>query len=79
MQCTYLIKACELKRYRIVKELLAKGADTNVTDKWGMSALTWSAENGNMEITKALVKAGAELNIKNKYGDTPLDKAVACE
>lgn len=78
-QCTYLIKACEFNRSRIVKELLAQGADPNIPDKWGMTALTWAAENGKMDIAIALVKKGAELNVQNKYGDTPLDKAIACD
>jgi hypothetical protein len=64
----------------IARLLLDAGADPNVTNKSGSTAL-FSASNA--EVVRLLIKAGAKNDIRNQYGDTPLlwaesdDAAVA--
>lgn len=62
----------------VVKALLAKRADANLTDRVGMSALTQAAWKGHTEIVRILLKAGADPNAKvaNQTFMTPLDVAA---
>jgi ankyrin repeat protein len=43
----------------VIPVLLAGGADINVRDRGGRSALTWAKEAKNREIVDVLTKAGA--------------------
>jgi ankyrin repeat protein len=53
-------------------KLLVRGADVNVQDADGDTALHGAAENGNVEIITMLLDKGANPNVKNKLGGTPL-------
>ena len=55
-----------------VEKLLARGADVNLQDNDGDTALHGAAENGNVEIMRLLLDKGANPNTKNKVGGTPL-------
>jgi len=65
---------------KIVKILLTKGrADPNVQDKFGLTALMWSASNSSPErgsssekTVKILLKGGADPNKQNRYGTNVL-------
>src|SRR5688572_28433866 len=55
-----------------VEKLLARGADVNVQDNDGDTALHGAAQTGNVEVIRMLLDKGANLNTKNKQGGTPL-------
>ena len=45
-----------LKYQRITAYLLAKGADKNAKDNWGMTALMWAAKQGHFLMVQQLTK-----------------------
>jgi len=53
--------------------LLAKGADPNLTNNDGSTALHMAAFFGHIEIVKALLDKGANVNVRNQRSETPLD------
>jgi len=55
-----------------VQKLLARGAEINVQDADGDTALHGAAETGNVEIMRLLLDKGANPNAKNQQGGTPL-------
>jgi len=59
-----------------VKTLLDKGADVNVRDADGNTALDWAAGEGQLEIVKILLDKGADVNVKGMLGFTPLMAAT---
>ena len=54
------------------QKLLTHGADVNLHDSDGDTALHGAAQNGNVEIIGLLLDKGANPNAKNKLGGTPL-------
>ena len=59
-----------------VKSLMAQGADVNVAQGDGMTALHWAAERGDAALAAALLKAGARADSKTRIGGyTPLHVA----
>ena len=61
---------------KIVKMLLANGADPNIREQWGHTALHAAAENGDEEMIRILLYGGADLTLKNSQGKTALDLAM---
>ncbi|HSS21777.1 MAG TPA: ankyrin repeat domain-containing protein [Pyrinomonadaceae bacterium] len=59
-------------REDLVKKLLSLGANPNLTDPGGDTALHGAAQVGSVPMTTMLLKAGANPNAKNKVGGTPL-------
>ena len=59
-----------------VRSLLANGADTDTTDKHGMTALHGAAVGGHADIAKLLVEAGAHTETRGNNGRTPLHYAA---
>jgi uncharacterized protein len=55
-----------------VKKLLERGADPNLSDEDGDTALHGAAQRGNVNVLKMLLAAGANPNAKNKLGGTAL-------
>ncbi|MDD9901108.1 MAG: ankyrin repeat domain-containing protein [Alphaproteobacteria bacterium] len=53
-------------------ELIKGGADINIQDRMGMTALMWAVWRKDEDITDALIKGGAKIDIKNKEGQTAL-------
>ena len=70
-----LLEAVRLNKIEEVKKLIEKGADLNVVDEYGATALHWASQEGHSEIMKMLIKAGADVNVVNKYGITALHLA----
>lgn len=57
-----------------VKQLLDAGADPNIRNDAGASALMWAA--GDLEKARLLVEHGADVNAKSDVGRTPLQIAA---
>jgi len=58
-----------------LRTLLQTGADVNVAQVDGTTALHWAAYNDDAESVALLVKAGANVNALNRYGVPPLAEA----
>jgi TonB family protein len=58
-----------------VQALLAKGAEVDIKDARGQTALIGASYNGHIDVVHALLAKGADVNIKNINGGTALDAA----
>ncbi|HPY29494.1 MAG TPA: ankyrin repeat domain-containing protein [Verrucomicrobiota bacterium] len=56
-----------------IAALLAAGADVNVQDRFGGSALHYAVRMGNPTVLQMLLEKGANPNVRNDQGLTPLD------
>ncbi len=61
---------------RIVRLLLDAGADVDVRDSYGATALTRCAASGDIHLVRMLTDAGAAVNARTNNGTTPLMSAV---
>ena len=50
----------------IVKELINAGADVNIEDERGWTALMYASDNGHIEIVKKLIQADVDVNKKTR-------------
>ena len=57
--------------------LLDDGANVDVAEWDGNTALVWAVEAGDISFVRMLLEAGAEVNVKDRNGHTPLMKAAA--
>jgi len=62
-----------------VKALLAAGADANVRDGEGWTALMLVTVKGHLEVARALLNAGADVHAKNQKGWAALRFAVSMD
>jgi ankyrin repeat protein len=62
-----------------VQALIGAGADLNLQDKDGFTALIRAAANDHTATVQTLIGAGADLNLQNKDGFTALIRAAANE
>jgi ankyrin repeat protein len=60
-----------------VKSLIRAGADVNIPDAEGSTALSYAAHQNNTEMVDALLSAGTDINTPNEYGATPVYIAAA--
>ena len=58
-----------------VQQIIAAGVDLNATDKNKLTALTWAAHTGYIEIVKLLIDKGANVNAQGSW--TALSWAAA--
>ena len=56
--------------------LINAGANVNIADESGTTALSYAAKHGMADIAKMLIYAGANVNFLDKYGGTPILDAV---
>jgi ankyrin repeat protein len=59
-----------------LQRLLAAGADPNIADNAGWTALHFAAQRQDVSQVRALLDAGAEVDPADAHGDTPLFRAV---
>ena len=71
-----LFDASHEGRIDIVRELLEAGADPNIKNEDGETALIIASSLGHYEIVKLLLEAGVDINIQNSYGNTALIRAT---
>ena len=71
-----LIDAVEENNIYRVRLLLEHGAEVDIQDNDGGTALILASGNGNINIVKLLLVTGADPNFKNIVGDTALDMAI---
>jgi ankyrin repeat protein len=78
-----LLAAAQARRFNLVRQFAAMGADVNYRypdDKSyadGMTALLWAVKWNDIETVRLLAKHGANVNVRAKNGDTPLSLAIA--
>jgi len=60
----------------VVDLLVELGADLNVADYEGRTAVSWAASNGHSEIVKKLLENGARPGVIDNEGLTPLMRAA---
>lgn len=58
-----------------VVELIGAGADVNLAQNDGTSALLWAAYQSDADMVSRLIAAGADVNAANNFGMTPLLEA----
>ena len=79
-QVTPLMLACEISddkaREAILEMLLKKGAEVNLQDMFGKTALMRAVLSDDVITVKTLLKNGAELNMQDKYGNIALSYAA---
>src|SRR4051794_28781812 len=67
-----LIASAKLGENARVRELLAKGAAVNASDRRGMTPLMWASATGNLEILQQLLERGAIVDRRAVDGATAL-------
>ena len=71
------LMACVVKvELQLVDELLKKGANPDLTDDNGMTALMYTVQFKNVEMVKKLVSAGANKALKCKQEKTAFEYAI---
>ena len=78
-QRSQIVAAAQQNNIEILKAALSIDGAAKINDNsgmGGMSALHWSAKNGNTEITELLLDAGADPNVTSKIGKTPVTVAA---
>lgn len=61
---------------RAIKKLIKLGANVNLKDKKGLTALHWAAVNGDADIIKICLKQNPSIEERCSEGDTPLHYAA---
>src|SRR5262245_35293111 len=72
-----LADAAEKSDRMVIRTLLEQGADVNVPQVDGMTALHWAAHHDDLETARLLVEGKANVSATNRYGVTPL--SLACQ
>lgn len=71
-----LINAAAAGKTEKVREILDTGADFDMQDKYGETALMWAAACGYTDTVKLLLNAGANTNLQDRDGWTALSRAT---
>ena len=71
-----IIIAAMNNKYKFIDFLASRGANLDIQDKFGNTALLTSCNMGFVETVKPLVKHGATLNIANFQCETPLMRLI---
>jgi ankyrin repeat protein len=72
---TPLIICCVNDHVKCLKVVIDRGADLNLSDNIGQTAVHWACKEGHIESLKLLLKRGANISQKNFDGETPMDYA----
>ena len=74
---TALMGVCFKGYTEVAKKLIDKGADLNVRNSMGSTALIYAVTFDNPEISKLLLQNGADASLKDGRGNTAQDYAKA--
>ena len=74
---TPLLEAAKSGLMEVSKTLLQHGAEIELGDATGATALFYAAKHGNQKLAEFLITKGAEIEHRNIYGMTPL--LAACK
>ena len=76
---TPLLAALKCKSYEIAILLILAGADVNLANNRGYTALHYTARDDHAELTKLLIESGANLDAKStdRYDVTPFGMIVS--
>ena len=74
---TALLDAARVGNVTRVRELLAKGANTDISDRRGYTPLMWASAGGNLELVQELLARGAAVDRRANDGTTALLLASA--
>lgn len=74
---TALVNSVIENQLEFIIWLVDNGADIDVQDRAGYSALHFVAQNASIEIGKYLVSKNPNVDLHDRYGNTPLWTAVA--
>lgn len=74
---TALMKAACNGKKNVVKFLIENGADVNMKNYIGFTAIHWAFDSEDLSIIELLVNAGADVNAKDITGGFPLSIAAA--
>jgi ankyrin repeat protein len=69
---TKLFNAVKARNTAEVQKFLLEGADVNVKDENGMTALMNAANMGHIDVVRALLEKGADVNARDTDGETAL-------
>lgn len=72
-----LIEAVESGNIKLAKELIKAGADVNVTNFAGFTAVTIAAMQNNFDLVRILIEAGADLHKRARNSQNAIDWARA--
>jgi Ankyrin repeats (many copies) len=72
-----LLKAASENDAKQVADLIRKGANVNVKDRWGWAPMSMAAYGGYADIAKLLIEAGADLDYQDVDNDKPIDLATS--
>ena len=68
-----IVVAAQNGEVAAVERLIAKGADVNAVNEWGVTPLISAADRANLPLVTLLLAHGANVNAKDlRYGKTPL-------
>ncbi|MBQ7154311.1 MAG: ankyrin repeat domain-containing protein [Synergistaceae bacterium] len=76
VNCGALLAALRRRKFDIAEMLIDAGADMDVQNPNGETALFLAADKNDVDVLKLLLRKGANPNIPDKKGSTPLMKAV---
>jgi ankyrin repeat protein len=67
-----LVEAVKRGQRDVAIALLSRGADVNIREEDGTSALHWAVRANDAELVASLLRAGASANATNRYGIMPI-------
>ncbi|XP_036370077.1 ankyrin-3-like isoform X4 [Octopus sinensis] len=73
---TFLMEACEQGSTSLIAFLIESGANMDMSDKEGLTALHYAVKSRKIDAVAFLVSRGANVNKQDSWGNTPLHRAV---